>query len=1097
MKLDTPLIKVIRASRRLNIALFGVLPLLLVLGGVLYWGGQRILQQEEEKLRIDFSILTGYIRAHEAVLQGLHAQGLNPDGRRLVSATPVSETSGFERASWAFFDGQHAIAAMPFSLLCQSPDACPVVNGVFTGIGGYLSDFYSTRWAASVFPAAPLFIISPGQQISLSVPAISAVSGYEPLSRATFLSVVDAVALAAGGTDPDDRLIGDSAKITWLRDADLPNAMIAMMPVMLPLNARDGTITQRRNVYAASLLNRTRVSISERVLNVPLYDQFWLQRQGEGLLIGDGPPPPLVRPGFHFTSQGLILRIADRSDTWTAYYRLNYGSFFRANMWLPIAVLLMFGLGLAAGAGYLLWYNRRVVQPAELAHLDMVESEEFSRTVLDTAPVALCVLSRPEGRVVFGNALAAQWLGIGVGEQLHDSPDANKLLRKVLGAAGPGTIETFPTPEGRLLFVAFAPTRYKKQDVVLCAFADISARAEMERTLAQAKQQADRANEAKSTFLATMSHEIRTPLYGVLGTLEVLSLTQLDAEQRRHVDRIQDSSVILQQLISDILDITKIESGQLALEMDRFDPRELVQSVVASYAGMAEQKGLVIYSCVDTSVPACVLGDGGRVRQILNNLVNNAIKFTDAGHVVTRLRAEALPGGRTRLHLQVVDSGVGISAENQVRLFEPFYQIDSGSHLIRGAGIGLSICARLAELMGSEIQVTSELGLGSSFSLAVELAVAEAPPGPVPRLDGLLVQVRSSRKELSENICLWLTQWGAKAVLATAEPSRQDTGHQVLVDVHIAGDVTPPWDWPGPVVVAAGGDTPGTTPYRADRHDVFSIGFAVQRCAAGEAEIAREAVAARYAPLNLRVLVAEDNPINQVTMRDQLEQLGCEVTVAPDGAEALAQWHIAPFDVVLTDVNMPRMNGYELAGALRALDPAVPIIGVTANALKDEETRCKAAGMSHWLVKPIKLSLLWKQLRAYRSAAQGVSAVARALGAAPTASEAPVAPPSDAMASETPAPDVPTIPAKYREIFRQTMSHDLARLQRAIAGSDARELRLVLHRMRGGFAAVQARDLHQLAQSAEDALAADGLGDAVGAKLKMLVAALTRTLIEV
>jgi len=1084
MKLDTPLIKVIRVSRRLNIALFGVLPLLLVLGGVLYWGGQRILQQEEEKLRIDFSILTGYIRAHETILQGLHAQGQNPDGHRLVSATPVSETSGFERASWEFFDGQHAIAAMPFSLLCQSPDACPVVKGVFTGIGGYMSDFYSTRWAASVYPAAPLFVISPGQQLSLSVPAISAVSGYEPLTRATFLSVVDAVQAASGGTDPDDRAIGDGANVTWLRDPDLPHAMIAMLPVMLPLNARDGTVTQRRNVYAVSLLNRSRVSVAEQVLNVPLYDQFWLQRQDGTVLIGDGSPPPVAKAGFHFTRQGLILRIADRTATWTAYYRVGYGGFFRANMWLPVAVLLMFGVGLAAGAGYLFWYNRRVIQPAELAHLDMVESEEFSRTVLDTAPVALCVLSRPEGRGVFGNALAAQWLGIGVGEQLHDSPDADKLLRQVLGATGPGTIETFRTHEDRPLFVAFAPTRYKKQDVVLCAFADISARAEMEHTLARAKQQADRANEAKSTFLATMSHEIRTPLYGVLGTLEVLSLTQLDDAQRRHVDRIQDSSVILQQLISDILDITKIESGQLALEMDRFDPRELVQACVASYAGMAEQKGLVIYSCVDTAVPASVMGDGGRVRQILNNLVNNAIKFTDSGHVVTRLRAEDLPGGRVRLHMQVVDSGVGISAENQVRLFEPFYQIDSGSHLVRGAGIGLSICARLAELMDSSIQVTSELGLGSSFSLAIDLDVAEARPAPAPQLAGVRAYVRSSRKELSENICLWLAHWGASACLAPAEAPRDDARDGVLVDVHIAGDVMPAMPWPGPVVSAGGGDALAETPYPADRHDLFSIGFAVARCAAGDADVARETVAVRYAPLNLRVLVAEDNPINQVTMRDQLEQLGCQVTVAPDGAEALAQWHIAPFDVVLTDVNMPRMNGYELAGALRALDAAVPIIGVTANALKDEETRCKAAGMNHWLVKPIKLSLLWHQLRVYRGVAD--------------AAQAGMAGSSQTQANSLPAaPAVPAIPAKYREVFLQTMGQDLARLERALAAGDAVDLRKVLHRMRGGFAAVQARDLQQLTQHAEDQLAAGGINDATRTSLATLTAALGKALAEV
>ncbi|RBL79777.1 hypothetical protein DDE05_55645 [Streptomyces cavourensis] len=238
----------------------------------------------------------------------------------------------------------------------------------------------------------------------------------------------------------------------------------------------------------------------------------------------------------------------------------------------------------------------------------------------------------------------------------------------------------------------------------------------------------------------------------------------------------------------------------------------------------------------------------------------------------------------------------------------------------------------------------------------------------------------------------------------------------------------------------------------------------------------RETVAVRYAPLNLRVLVAEDNPINQVTMRDQLEQLGCQVTVAPDGAEALAQWHIAPFDVVLTDVNMPRMNGYELAGALRALDAAVPIIGVTANALKDEEARCKAAGMNHWLVKPIKLSLLWNQLRACRGGAD-------------------VAPARPAPLPAGPA--VPAIPAKYREVFLQTMGQDLARLEQAQAAGDAQALRKVLHRMRGGFAAVQARDLQQLTQHAEDRLVAGGLNDDARAGLAALTAALGQALAEV
>lgn len=1081
MKPDTPLIKVIRASRRLNIALFGVLALLLVFGGVLYWGGQRILQQEEEKLRVDFSLLIGYIHAHETVLQGLYAQGLNPDGQQFVSVTPVSETSGFDRASWEFFDGQHAIAAMPFSLLCQNPDACPVVNDVFTGIGAYLSDFYSTRWAASAYPAAPLFIISPSQQFSLSVPAIATVSGYEPLTRQTFLAVVGAVEQAAGGVDPEDRSGSEGPRVVWLRNADLPDAFIGMLPVMLPLNARDASsVVTRRNVYAVSLLCRGRVSISEQILHVPLYDQFWLQHHGGGILIGEGLPPRVAQPGLHFGGDGLVLRITDKTGVWTGYYTLNYGSFFRANPWLPIALLLMLGLGLAVGAGYLLWYNRRVIQPAEIAHLDMVESEEFNRTVLDTAPVALCVLSRLEGRIVFGNALAVQWLGIGVGELLRDSPETNKLLRQVLGANGPGTVETFRTHEGRPLFVAFAPTRYSKQDVVLCAFADISARAEMEHTLALAKQQADRANEAKSTFLATMSHEIRTPLYGVLGTLEILSLTPLDDEQRRHVNRIQDSSAILQQLISDILDITKIESGQLALEKAGFDPRELVEHCVASYAGMAEQKGLVIYSSVDTSTPAWVMGDGGRIRQILNNLVNNAIKFTDSGHVVVRLRAETLPDARARLHFQVVDSGVGISAENQASLFEPFYQIDGGSHLVRGAGIGLSICTRLAELMGSTIQVTSELGLGSSFSITIDLDQAEPPPGPSPRLDGLRVYVRSARKELSENICQWLIYWGAQASVAPVSWPRNEERDGVLVDVHIAGDTAAPTEWRGAVVSAGREDVHGAERYWADRHYLTSIGFALERWACGDTQSAKETDAPHYAPLNLRVLVAEDNPINQVTMCDQLEQLGCQVTIAPDGAEALAQWNIGSFDAVLTDVNMPRMNGYELAGALRAQGVTAPIIGVTANALKDEEARCKAAGMSNWLVKPIKLSLLWNHLRVHRG---GPSPTSNADGDA-------------AVKISLFASGAPPIVGKYREVFLQTMNQDLARLEQAQTEGNARDLRSILHRMRGGLAAVQAMDLYQQAESAEDELVTDGLTDMVKTRLAAFAASLRKTLAE-
>ena len=367
--------------------------------------------------------------------------------------------------------------------------------------------------------------------------------------------------------------------------------------------------------------------------------------------------------------------------------------------------------------------------------------------------------------MLFSNALAQQWLGAQSGQPLAPSASVRTLLDKALAAVEPGTFETFLAQDGRPLFVAYAPTRYKKQDVILCAFADISARAEIERTLAQAKRDADKASEAKSTFLATMSHEIRTPLYGVLGTLELLGMTDLDAEQRQHLERIQNSSSILLQLISDILDITKIESGQLALESTVFDPRELIESCTSSYAALAHQRPAAVLL---RRYRRGALGDGRR-RSHPPDPRQPGQQRHQIHRGGPRHRAPARGGpanGNQLLTLQVVDTGIGIGAQEQSQLFLPFYQIDSASHTVRGTGLGLSICARLAKLMNSWIRVTSELGLGSSFSMALSLKPAAGPAPTTPDLAGARVHVRSPHRELSEQVCLWLTMWGAHATPA-------------------------------------------------------------------------------------------------------------------------------------------------------------------------------------------------------------------------------------------------------------------------------------------------------------------------------------------
>ena len=311
-----------------------------------------------------------------------------------------------------------------------------------------------------------------------------------------------------------------------------------------------------------------------------------------------------------------------------------------------------------------------------------------------------------------------------------------------------------------------------------------------------------------------------------------------------------------------------------------------------------------------------VTGDAGRIRQILANLVSNAIKFTEAGHVIVRLRAVDQPNGNQLLTLQVVDTGIGIGAQEQSQLFLPFYQIDSASHTVRGTGLGLSICARLAKLMNSWIRVTSELGLGSSFSMALAQARGGSAP-TTPDLAGARVHVRSPHRELSEQVCLWLTMWGARHASAACSRRRRPSPTRLL-DV-LRSEDGPPSDWGGRYLRAREPGVRGEYgPDALDGHRLDSIGFGIQALLRGDrATPSAEPAEPEFQALGLRVLVAEDNPINQATLRNQLEQLGCTVTVASDGADALSLWPLTQYDALLTDVNMPKLNGYELASALR------------------------------------------------------------------------------------------------------------------------------------------------------------------------------------
>ena len=651
---------------------------------------------------------------------------------------------------------------------------------------------------------------------------------------------------------------------------------------------------------------------------------------------------------------------------WQIVYAVDIRSLLPVLGW-PLLVCSLLCIAICTALRWLIVrIDRRLITPGENRIQALVESEAFSRAVLQVAPVALCVIRRTDGTVVLENSLSQQWLG-GGGER---SKLCHGWIFRAFDEPDSRNSDEIEMEDGRLLYLAFAPTRYNGQDVLICAFSDISARKQIEVTLDRARQLADRANEAKTLFLATMSHEIRTPLYGVLGTLELLARTELNDQQNNYLKAIERSSGNLLQLICDVLDVARIEAGQLQLELNTFSPLELIEEVVQGYSGAAQAKGLQLFALIDSTVPEWLSGDVARIRQILNNLLNNALKFTDYGKIVLRLKMDSRDDERVMLHWQVSDTGKGIAHDEQARLFEPFYQVESAQNVVAGTGLGLSICKRLMHLMNGTMRLVSEPGLGSSFTLYLPLVQVNDPArlSPFGQLRPSIVYVVSPLRELAECYCGWLRRWGARAHLGAPKPG-DDTGDAVLLELHptLAANVLEP-RWTGALVLASS-DT-SVAPkmenpcWKADLNSLQDVYRAIGKAQGIHNGSLLETDAGKTEfNLGLRILVAEDNVINQLILRDQLEELGCTVTLANDGMQALEVWEEGKFDLVLTDVNMPRMNGYELAAQLRAMQMTQPIIGASANAMRDEAERCLSAGMNHCLIKPFTLHTLYNCLQ--------------------------------------------------------------------------------------------------------------------------------------
>lgn len=683
---------------------------------------------------------------------------------------------------------------------------------------------------------------------------------------------------------------------------------------------------------------------------------------------------------------------------------------------VDLTTIVLIAVSSCASALHVVHLYGKVARLQERTENDLSAEQEMLRTLIDNVP-DLMYVKDSNSRFVVANAAVARKMGAATPQELLGKSDFDFYSQEIAapfykdeqsliqsGQALLAREETCLGHDGGLTHLLTTKVGLRNRDGRIVGIVgigrDITERKRAEAEMEKARSAAELASRAKSEFLANMSHEIRTPLNGIVGMTDLALETELTSEQREYLETVKLSADALLTVINDILDFSKIEAGKVELEMDNFDLRDSLEATMKTLSLRADEKGLELLCEIAPEVPDIVFGDSCRLRQIVVNLIGNATKFTDEGEVALKVSIDSSDGEYRIVHFTVSDTGIGIAPEKQKIIFDPFMQADtSTTRKYGGTGLGLTISSRLIALMGGRIWVESELGRGTIFHFTARFKTADASIvrvgeiAPAEILRGVRVLVvddnRTNRRILQGMLKHWemistSVEGGDEALQELAECWRTGTPYGlILTDMHMPHmdgftliervRQRPEWSAATIMMLTSAG-------HKGDAARCKELGISAYLLKPIRQSELREAIArvlgareqtgaiplitryslgdARDPDTILRVLLAEDNPVNQRLATRLLEKRGHRVAVACNGQEALEALEKETFDLVLMDVQMPEMDGFEATTLLREKEKEqggvhLPVVALTAHVMKGDRERCLASGMDDFLPKPI------------------------------------------------------------------------------------------------------------------------------------------------